>query len=184
MPSDIFSMTCAIARGDEAEFNRFHEAYSRRMYAYVFSIVRGDEAAARDIHGDALLRAIRYMKPFEEERLLWLWLVRLMRTAAIDSFRKGRRYADMVRLPAEAADAEQAEECENDALGRMLSHLSEALKDLPDEDRLLLEAHYFGGRSQVALAAEAAISPKAIGMRFARLRERLKIMVSGRMRDE
>jgi RNA polymerase sigma factor (sigma-70 family) len=87
---DIFEITSGIRQNKEDAFNLFYQAYSGRLYRYLLTLAQGKEEVVRDVIQDVMIRVIRYIKPFQEEKIFWAWLTRLARTAFIDYLRRQR----------------------------------------------------------------------------------------------
>lgn len=182
--TSIFQITSAMAGGDEEAFMVFYRAYSDRMRSYLLVAARGNSHLADDAHQDALLRAIRYARPFDGEQVLWCWLVRIMRTTLIDHIRKLGRGAQLVPLPDDDSLAAPLPDAspEEDSQGALLGHLDACLSSLTEAERALLDEHYFARKSQVTIAEEdGRTTPKAVGMRMVRIRQKLKDMLTRRL---
>jgi len=181
---DISTLTSRIVRGEEEAFEQFYELYSSRLLRYLFALTRGDEAIAKDVHQEAMLKVVRHMRTFESEEALWNWLARVGKNTLIDFLRKRQSEASFLLAEEENVDAPCAKESEERLLDRMLDYLRSALGELTSDERELIEAYYFHGETQLTLASEADVTPKALGMRFSRIRMKLKSLISGRLMNE
>ena len=178
----LYLMTAAIAKGDDAAFNRFYESYFKRIHHYLLAISGGWEEGAADALQDTMMRVIRYMKPFTDECALWNWLRKIAKSAFIDQTRKRRRpdtHASMTSL-----EAVPAEEIEDDPSEELKHHLTSSLDLLEPEERRLIEGKYLQGKSYIALAEELGITSKAVESRLARIRKRLKALIMERLSHE
>ncbi|HEY6350615.1 MAG TPA: sigma-70 family RNA polymerase sigma factor [Candidatus Angelobacter sp.] len=127
-----------------------------------------DEADAEDILQDVFyefVQAYRLMKPIEQAGA---WLFRVARNRIIDFFRK--RKTD--RLREEPAVGESGEMLQLEDLlpspdagpeaafarNLLLAELTDALEELPEEQRDVFIAHEFQGRSFKKIAAETGVS--------------------------
>jgi RNA polymerase sigma factor (sigma-70 family) len=131
-----------------------------------------------DFRQEALLRAIQHLDSFRGETtpelVSWLqaigWQVAAqLRRAAHPTLGQEflRDVADRVRA---SADEEAAEEARLAADARWLT---ESLAALDAVDRSLLQRHYLGGESLVAIAQQLGLSPNTVSHRLGRLLRKL-----------
>jgi len=148
-----------------------------------------DESDADDILQDVfyeLVEAYRLMQPIEQ---VGAWLFRVARNRIIDRFRKrkakpealqeemvaedGELFALEDLLPSPDAGPEAAY-----ARAVLLEELTDALEELPEEQRAVFIAHEIEGRSFKEIAAETALSVNTLLSRkhyaVIHLRERLR----------
>jgi RNA polymerase sigma factor (sigma-70 family) len=184
MSSEIFKITTAVSRGEEEAFSEFYAAYSSRMYSYIYAMAEGNGHSANDTFQESMLRVIRYMRPFDDENVFWCWLVRIMRTAFIDQLRKQSADKIMPFPVEELQDSATLVAEEERTRDSMLAHLDNAMCSIAPDERRLIESHYFEDRSQISLAEENQTSPKAIGMKFIRIRAKLKSFIRRRLQHE
>jgi RNA polymerase sigma-70 factor (ECF subfamily) len=178
----IYLMTSAIAKGDDAAFNRFYETYFKRTHHYLLAVSGGREDAVNDALQDTMMRVIRYMKPFEDEGALWNWIRKLAKSAFIDQARKRKRsdaHASISTL-----QEMPAEEDGKDPDLELMRHLTSSLDLLETEERRLIEGKYLQGKSYDTLARELGMTQKAVESRLARIRKRLKAMIVERLSHE
>jgi len=149
-----------------------------------------DESDADDILQDVfyeLVEAYRLMQPIEQ---VGAWLFRVARNRIIDRFRK--RKAKPEALKEEMAVAEDGEFLMLEDLlpspdagpeaayarAVLLEELTDALEELPEEQRAVFIAHEIEGRSFKEIAAETALSVNTLLSRkhyaVIHLRERLR----------
>ncbi|HMH00217.1 MAG TPA: sigma-70 family RNA polymerase sigma factor [Terriglobales bacterium] len=147
-----------------------------------------DESDADDILQDVfseLVEAYRLMQPIEQ---VGAWLFRVARNRIIDRFRK-RKPETLREEMAVAEDGElllledllpSPDAGPEAAYARtvLLEELTDALEELPDEQREVFIAHEIEGRSFKELAAETALSVNTLLSRkhyaVIHLRERLR----------
>jgi RNA polymerase sigma factor (sigma-70 family) len=165
---DVLSV--AIEPGEKriARDRRISEVIQRERRRLLHFIRRrvDDRGDAEDILQDVffeLIEADRLMRPIEQ---VGAWLYRVARNRIIDRFRKRR--ADIeVPLNASEPDALQLEDLLPSpdagpealyARSVLLEELSEALEELPEEQRDVFVAHEMEGRSFKQLASETGLS--------------------------
>jgi RNA polymerase sigma-70 factor (ECF subfamily) len=138
-------------------------------------LARGDEARARDILQQTMIKVARHIRMFEEEEVLWRWLTVLARTSAADEGRKASRYfafLERFRIAREMAGAPPAgESLADDAV-------QDAIAGLELEDRQMLERKYFERWSVREIAEDLDTTEKAVESRLTRLRAKLKKALS------
>jgi RNA polymerase sigma-70 factor (ECF subfamily) len=177
-PLDVAALAEAVRRGDERAFNRLYDAYFPRLYRYLLVAARGQEELVRDALQETFVRVVRHLRPLPDEAALWRWLARVARTALIDLARKRRDApAAPLDLPARATDQGDHERALLGALDRMVARL-------PEDERVLVEAHYLRGEAQAELAARLAVSRKSVESRLARIRRKLRGWILKELGDE
>ena len=167
MRDDTHDVTAAIARGDEAAFARFYEAWYDRCLAYARTAA-GQRDDAPDVVHDVMLTAARRMPPLADEHALAAWLRRTTVTHAIDRLRRDRRRAQRERHAARAED-DLVSSPDHDAERReRLDWIRAALADLPAEDRALIVARFAGDRTFAELGGDFAMTGNAVAGRLRR----------------
>lgn len=160
----VAALTHRMAAGDHAAFGEFYSTYATRLSRYVLVLMRGDDHAAGDVVQETFIRAARYARRFEEERVLWDWLTRLARSAAADHGRKGARYLRVLqRFGRDYSEPTPPDET------HLSAALDAAVAQLPPGDAALLRAKY-GGETQRALAAAHGLTEEALESRLRRIR--------------
>jgi RNA polymerase sigma-70 factor (ECF subfamily) len=168
MENELSAMTRGLSSCDEAAWRAFHERCYPRLHGLAIS--RGVPACdAPEIIQGVYLRVLRHAKVFRDEDSFHAWLACLLRCEVIDAGRKsGRRswlnecfqhWQESKRSVEEVASRDQ---------------LEEALLELDEKERALIRHHYLDGWSQETLAERHQVSVKAIESKLARLRKRLR----------
>jgi RNA polymerase sigma-70 factor, ECF subfamily len=171
MSVNIRDMTSSIREGRESAFMEFYQLYSSRMLRYLLVVTHGDASAAHEVHQETLLRVIRHMKEMLSDEDLWRFLAVCMRSAWIDH-QRSRRHAEQRSKPLD--ESMLTAESEGQATNQLHELLEQSLADLPEEDRRLINAHYFDGCSQTELAEMQEIPLKTLSMRLVRLRRKMR----------
>jgi len=171
-PSGLHETLLGIACGDERAFNVFYDAFYDRIFRYVFIRTGYDEHATKDLVQQVMLRVVRYVKPVSTEAELWKWLTMTCRSVLADAYR------DRVRRNETAIDDQLTDvEDESDTPPELLGALELAMTRLPAEEVELLQSYYFQEIPQSNLAERLGCTVKAVEMRLARLRQKLKCLV-------
>ena len=145
-----------MSAGDTQALAQFYERWSRPVLALVVRLVR-DPDDADDVVEDTFYQAWRQASRYEPSRgAVSTWIVTIARSRALDRLRSRRRLREEPLTPVTALDelsdsvspdpsagAEEAERRER---------VAEALKELPPEQKEVLELAYFGGLSQTEIA--------------------------------
>jgi RNA polymerase sigma-70 factor (ECF subfamily) len=76
-----------LQQNDKAEFNRFVEMYSERIYRLIFRIL-GDEKDAEDILQEVFIKVFKNIKAFEGRSSLTTWLYRIATNESLLHLRK------------------------------------------------------------------------------------------------
>ena len=180
-PGETGLFTRRLAAGDEDAWRDFHARYFDRLHRFALVLCRGEESAAREAVQLTFIRAVRYMKRFDQETALWGWLKCLARSVVVDEQRKCGRYrAFLVRWLGGAP--EEPEEDEVDPDHHLTELLGSELAQLEGEDRALIDRMYREGVSVRQLAEERGETEKAVESRLGRLRKKLKEAVLARLK--
>ena len=168
-----------MARGDEAAFREFYDAYFDRLLRYLLVVTGGDETAAREALSLTLVRVVRHVKPFADEEKFWSWLTVLARSARADEARKSRRYFSFLEKFTRHTETENDFGSDGDADKQLRELLEKNLSSLPPDERELIAQKYFARRSVREIAADQGTTEKAVESRLSRIRKKLKDSVLG-----
>lgn len=160
------SFTQDLARGKDSAWREFFELYHRRLRAYLSACWRGEPDLIDDLLQEALVRAVKHMRPFDDEEVLWSWLTVLARSVANDQGRKRSRFRAFLDRYKNQATPEHT--------GAPDQRLDLALTKLAPDDRDLVRRKYEDGASVREIAAELETSEKAVESRLTRCRKRLQ----------
>jgi RNA polymerase sigma-70 factor (ECF subfamily) len=142
-----------MAGGDSSALGDFYDRWSDAVYAAAFAIVRVAEDA-EEVVEDTFWQAWKQASRFETSRgQVRAWLLTIARSRAMDK-RKSvsrRREEELESAPAEllvndARTDDRVVEVERTTM------VADALSDLPQVQREVLEMAYFGGLSQSEIA--------------------------------
>ena len=178
------ALTRAMARGDEAAFRDFYDAYFDRLLRYLLVVTGGDETAAREALQLTLVRVVRHVKPFADEEKFWSWLTVLARSARADESRKSRRYFSFLEKFTRHTETENDFGSDGDADKQLRELLEKNLSSLPPDERELIAQKYFARRSVREIAAEQGTTEKAVESRLSRIRRKLKDRVFAGLKNE
>jgi RNA polymerase sigma-70 factor (ECF subfamily) len=171
---DVAALTRAMARGDEAAFRQFYDAYFDRLLRYLLVVTGGNEQAAREALQGALVRVARHVKPFDAGDKFWSWLTVLARSALADESKKQRRWLAFLGRFSQAAETAQAPANNGEADEKLRELLEQNVSALPADERDLIAQKYFMRRSVREIASAQQMTEKAVESRLSRVRRKLK----------
>jgi len=163
-----------MARGDEAAYRQFYDAYFDRLLRYLLVVTGGNETAAREALQAALIRVVRHIKPFATEEQFWGWLTVLARTALADESKKQRRWFAFLERFSRHAETEYAPAHNGEADEKMRQLLAQQMAALAPDERELIAQKYFLQRSVRDIADAQQTSEKAVESKLSRVRRKLK----------
>ena len=179
-PIKIEALTRQLARGDEAAYRVFYDAYFDRLSRYLLVVTAGDEDAAREALQGMLIRLVKYVRVFTDETVFWSWLTVLARSSWSDDKRKRRRYLAFLDRFTLYSRVEKETGME-DPLGKLLEL---QLSMLTAPERQLIEQKYFEHLPVRFIAEQMKLTEKAVESSLARIRRKLKHSVLSALKNE
>lgn len=155
IPPDISDadLMSSLAAGNPAAMELLYERYSRPVYSFAYRML-GDRDHAEDLLQEVLLRAWRRSNRFSDSRgSLISWLLSITHNMAIDELRKKQRRPqkadsqepELLMGSLRDTDAPVEEQVLTAENGQVIR---EALAEIPDNQRIVLELGYFRGMTQ------------------------------------
>lgn len=153
-PSEDRALLAQVQRGDEQALAELYDRYSPLLYSVALRILRRP-ADAEDAVQDAWLQVWRLAASYDPARgALAAWLLTVVRTRALDRLRglttRGRAEA---RVEPEGHVAPIEDPAKRAGERQMGGRVREALAQLSDSQRQVLEIAYFEGLPQSEIAA-------------------------------
>jgi RNA polymerase sigma factor (sigma-70 family) len=173
----VAAIVGGIARADPAALATLYESWFDRAFDTARALTRRDESFCMDVVQDALLRAIRYLRPALGIRTgedLDRWMTRVVHSTALDHLRREKRR--LARHQRRAADARSDGSHPSDEAGLAedIAWLRSELSRLDERDRELL-GHRFGReRTLEDSGAAAGLTGPAAHGRIRRALARLR----------
>ena len=180
---DWRQLTTRIAAGDEAAFAHFYEHFFDRLFRYVLVMTHGDEQLSRDLLQKTMLKVVRYLKPFPDETIVWSWLTQITKTSFIDLLRSQKRAPEFVALDLVSHLSQPQDEREDENMV-LEAALEEAVKLLAVDEQELIQSVYFEERSHKQIAELMRSTPKAVESKLARVRQKLRSLLTRILSDE
>ncbi|MDA1276816.1 MAG: sigma-70 family RNA polymerase sigma factor [Verrucomicrobia bacterium] len=179
---DTPGLTRALREGNEEAFRWLHSQWNQRLFRYCFVLARGDGGTASEISQATYLRLFRGVRELPDELALWNWIARAARSAAIDMQRTGGRYrAALVRFSDWCRDVVTGSNVSptgDEAEAVLFAALERVLERLEPGERRVVEGRYFEGLSLEQIAGEIDASTRAVEGRLARLRKKLRRLIT------
>jgi len=153
MQTELIWLLGAVARGDEAAFERVYGATRAKLYGVLLRIL-GKPALAEEVMEETYLKVWKLADQFDPATASPItWLVAIARNRAIDIVRKGGSIS--IDDEPEAPEAPPAEAPAPLARREMTAELKRLLSCLgrldPEKQRIVLLAYYSGwSRDQLA----------------------------------
>jgi RNA polymerase sigma-70 factor (ECF subfamily) len=147
-----------MSAGDDAALARLYDRWSPTVHALALHLVRdGDEA--EDVLEDTFWQAWRQASRYDQTRgEVGTWLLTIARSRSLDRLRSRRRLREEPLTPVNSGDTTATDDTSAENPAERLEMLerrnlvAEALRELPPEQRQVLEMAYFLGLSQTEIA--------------------------------
>jgi RNA polymerase sigma-70 factor (ECF subfamily) len=137
-------------RGNREAFGRIFDAYAGPVHRFIASRVRRP-SDAEDLTQLVFVKALEALPRYEARGVPFGgWLFRLARNAIIDQIRTRRDHLSLVA--AVNRETEDTGPEQRAALSEDLDRLAEALKELTDDQREVIELRFFAGLSVLEAA--------------------------------
>lgn len=146
-----------LAYRDLVAFRALYDRYGNLVYSAALRVVR-DAQIAEDMVQEIFLRIWRKPESYVAQRGRFVtWLTSVTRNRAVDEVRsRGRRFRHETASPEEQERELPSSEQDDPALTAELSDqrrlILAALKQIPAEQREIIELAYFGGLTQQEIA--------------------------------
>jgi RNA polymerase sigma-70 factor (ECF subfamily) len=165
-------------QGDEGALADLVRLYQDRLFQLAYRAL-GDPALAQEAAADALLKVWSKAGQWRGEAGANTWIYQVAVRTVLDARRGRRRWWQRwsAPLPEAVADArpEPAEQLARGEHARDRERrLHEALRQMPEEDRVLLHLYYFEDRGLAEIEAILGVGRATLKTRLARARQRLR----------
>jgi RNA polymerase sigma-70 factor (ECF subfamily) len=152
MSPTLAELLAQIQAGSEPALLTLHEQYANLVYSVAYRVLN-DQMAAEEITQDTFMRVWHKAETYDSAKGSFVpWLLTITRRLAIDMYRQQRR--DPMQNPVFMdANAEHWENVLSAGEDTDLKHtLVAVLRDLPGEQRQVIELAYFHGMSHRQIA--------------------------------
>ena len=171
---DDAALIARVAARDGQAFRRLVERHLPALLGIARRMLR-DDAEAEDVAQEALLRLWQLGGSLElGPGGARPWLRRVVSNLCIDRIRAGRRTDVTDEVPEQEVEADQlATLMDGDLAGRV----DQALKTLPERQRLALTLFHYEGMSQIEVGEILGVSDEAVESLLSRARRALRAML-------
>jgi len=153
-PGELVWLVSAVAKGDDAAFDRLYAATRAKLYGVVLRILRRANLAD-EVMQDTYLRIWRNAGAFDADRATPItWMVAIARNRALDVVRKKRETSIEEETSAMEVASDDPSPLARHEMTDELKRLLACLGDLEEERRRLVLLAYYSGWSREQLAAK------------------------------
>jgi RNA polymerase sigma factor (sigma-70 family) len=176
-----YDLTRRIACGDAEAFARFFDAFYDDAMRIAAKTTGRDESVCLDIVQDAMLKAMRGMKPIPNQPQLKCWFRAVLRSAAYDWLRRETRFRRIQRNPSAISERTLATSNFDDEA--RLVWLEWQLQQLEPGLQQLIHWRYRMGWTLQRIASKLGLRPGAVDGRIRRALERIKALADEEIHD-
>ncbi len=166
-----------ILDGDNAGYAVLVDRYKDLAFTIAYRIL-GKREDAEEVVQDAFVKAFRNLSSFRQKAKFSTWLYRIIYNTAISRHRQKRLHwqsLEEVKVPENAIEI-QAEEEED-----RYKMLESAMRQMPEEDRILLTLYYVDESSVEDLHSILGLSKANVKIKLFRARKRLQELIEKTM---
>ena len=169
--------TRRMAAGDQNAFADYYEAFFELMLMESQRCTGRDQQSCLDIVQDAMLKAIRGMKPIANESELRRWTRCVVKSVSYDWLRREIRHSNAVAQLAETTSTNTQNSGQADAgdSEARLLWLDEQLRQLDPELRRMIRWRYRFGWTLRRIGERLGLKPGAVDGRIRRAVDELKL---------
>jgi RNA polymerase sigma-70 factor, ECF subfamily len=175
----VRAVTSAMTQGSDTAFTSFFNLVFDRLFRSLLVQTKGDEDLSKELTQIAMIRAVKYIQPFENERILWGWLRQIARSVHIDWLRKKGREPQCVSIQ---LMSEATAEAESDD-GQLQASLESSIQQLEPDEREVLRLAYFEGVSQQSMADKLHTTVRAVESKLRRIRQKLRRILLEKLKE-
>lgn len=164
-----------VKAGDKNAYAIIVDRYKDKVYSLVLGIVRNEETA-KELAQDIFIKAYSALKKFRKESSFSTWIYRIAYNTAISETRKNKQkvksFDEQLEKASSMSISDTFEEEEKNEMRKSI--LNKAIKQLKDEERLILMLYYFEEQSVEEISQSSGLSQSNVKVKLFRLRNKLK----------
>lgn len=164
-----------VKAGDKNAYAIIVDRYKDKVYSLVLGIVRNEETA-KELAQDIFIKAYSALKKFRKESSFSTWIYRIAYNTAISETRKNKQkvksFDEQLEKASSMSISDTFEEEEENEMRKSI--LNKAIKQLKDEERLILMLYYFEEQSVEEISQSSGLSQSNVKVKLFRLRNKLK----------
>ena len=156
---DETELISRMVQGDQVALSQLYDRYVRVMYSLAFKML-GSAEEAEEVVLDVFAKAWRTAARYDASRSrVDSWLFLMTRSRSLDRLRQRQRQTKVVEVATNTAQVSSSD-VPDDALiiAERRTVVAEALAELPDEQRLVIELAYYKGFSQSEIAKQTGLA--------------------------
>lgn len=167
--TDDADLARRAARGDQEAAGAIYDRYAPLVRVIALDAT-GSLAETNDLVQEVFVRALASLAQLRQPELLCGWLVGIARREGTEYRRRAalqrRRFAPLGEEPLDESEPRASDE---------IDLVREAIRQLPEQERLAIHIHYLCGEPVEAARAVLKLSPSGFYKLLERARERLRI---------
>ncbi|MEO6994468.1 MAG: RNA polymerase sigma factor [Lacunisphaera sp.] len=180
----------ALQGGDDSALNELINRHREPLFYFVFRYLR-DEAAARDVVQETFVRVYFKAKKFKPQATVKTWVYSIALNLCHDQGRRLAKRRTDISLNAQRLGDQPAMEisdgspgpAEQAAQGERFSALKRAIDRLPHKLKSALVLFSLEGHSQIEAAELLGTTPKAVELRVAHAKQKLREILASDVGD-
>ncbi|MBX2863796.1 MAG: sigma-70 family RNA polymerase sigma factor [Leptolyngbyaceae cyanobacterium MAG.088] len=156
---DETELISRMVQGDQAALSQLYDRYARVMYSLAFKML-GSAEEAEEVVLDVFAKAWRTAARYDASRSrVDSWLFLMTRSRSLDRLRQRQRQSKVVEAATNTAQVSSSD-LPDDALliTERRTIVAEALAELPEEQRIVIELAYYKGFSQSEIAKQTGLA--------------------------
>jgi RNA polymerase sigma-70 factor (ECF subfamily) len=162
---DRIVVRCIIEEGKKELFSLIVKSYRGMVFSRAYSITKNEELG-KEAAQQTFIRAFTHLSSWNGKGL-GAWLTTIAAHEAINLMEKEKRKTSAEGMAAPADGYSEERE-------RRLSALERAIEELPEQDRRIIQLHYYNNVKTEDIARQMELSHANILVKLHRIRERLK----------
>lgn len=183
------TIVARAAQGDEEAWNALAALYGKRLYAMARSRL-GDDQLAEDVAQSVFVTLAQKLKAgakdaYQEQGRFESWLFRIAMNRVRDIARKQIRRGEVVAdLSDSSVRSEEPGVSERSNAGEELDALRRAMRELPEQDREVVELRHHAGLSFKQIASSLDLPMGTVLARHHRALRKLRTMIESQATPE
>ena len=157
-------------QGDQAALSQLYQLYAAAMYN-ICRRMMGDEEEARDILQESFVDAFRKLPELREVNTFSAWVKRIVVNNCINAIRKKK--LDTTELE-EGWDTVQEEEDDFEYTRYQAAQVMEAIDELPEGCRSVLNLYLFEGYDHKEIASILGVTESASKAQYSKAKARIR----------
>ncbi|MEM7793034.1 MAG: sigma-70 family RNA polymerase sigma factor [Cyanobacteria bacterium P01_C01_bin.118] len=147
-----------MVQGEQAALGQLYDRYARVMYSLAFKML-GSVEEAEEVVLDVFAKAWRTAARYDASRSrVDSWLFLMTRSRSLDRLRQRQRQTKVVEAATNTAQISSSNLPDDELLiAERRTVVTEALAELPAEQRVVIELAYYKGLSQSEIAKQTGL---------------------------